>query len=119
VCTPEEWVRQHLVMYLHNELGYPLGLIAIEKGVKVHSLSRRVDILLYNNSGEPMVLIECKAPEIKINQNVFDQVARYNIPLKVPYLVVSNGLENYCCSIDFVEEQYSFIKNIPAFNELP
>lgn len=118
VNTPEEWVRQHFVMYLNKELDYPLNLIAIEQGLKVNSMQRRTDIVAYSNLGQPILIVECKAMKIKINQAVFEQVARYNIPLKVAHLVVTNGLSHYCSEIDVENKSWKFLERIPEYNKL-
>jgi predicted type IV restriction endonuclease len=117
VLTPEEWVRQHVVNFLHEEKGYPKSLMAIEAGLKVNKLSRRSDLLLAGTNGEKIMLVECKAPSVKITQDVFDQIARYNMTLRVKYLLVTNGLNNYCCSIDFEKEKVTFLQDIPVFSD--
>jgi hypothetical protein len=93
VLTPEEWVRQHAVQYLIQQKGYSSGLIHLEKGLKVNGLSKRADIVCYNRKMEPQLLVECKAPEIKLSQATFDQAARYNMTLRVPLLMITNGIE--------------------------
>lgn len=118
VLTPEEWVRQHFVQFLINQKQFAKGLIAIEKGLKLNELQKRADILCYNVNGEPIVLVECKAASVKINQEVFEQVARYNLVFKVPYLVVTNGLEHYCVKIDFENNSFEFLKDIPVYSKL-
>ena len=118
VLTPEEWVRQHVIHYLIENLNFPKGLIAIEKGLKVNGLSKRADILVYSKKGEPIFMVECKAPEIKITQKVFDQIGRYNISLKLPYLMVTNGLDHFCAKIDFHNEKFNFLEEIPKFENL-
>lgn len=115
VCTPEEWVRQHIVMYLHNGFNYPLSLMEVEKGLDLYGLKKRADIVLRNSKGEHILVVECKAPEIKIRQDVFDQVSRYNLVLKAPFLLVTNGLEVHCWEIDFDDKKSKFLKEIPAF----
>jgi len=115
VLTPEEWVRQHFVQFLNKEKKYPRSLIKLEGGLKMNSLQKRSDILIFNTSGEKIVLVECKAPTVKISQAVFDQVARYNFIHRVKYVVVSNGLEHFCCEIDFEKESYSFLKELPDY----
>jgi hypothetical protein len=97
--TPEEWVRQHLIHYMVHQMGYPKTLIAVEKGVDVNGLKRRFDIAVYNTAGTARMIIECKAPEEPLNENVLMQIAAYNLPLKVEYLWVSNGNFNYCCKL--------------------
>lgn len=117
--TPEEWVRQHFIHYLVNHLGYPLSLISVERKLTFNGLTRRTDIVAYTNDGLPKLIIECKAPAVKISQGVFDQAARYHLMLPVPFLVVTNGLEHFCCSIDYKKQSYSFHEGIPAYKELP
>ena len=101
LLTPEEWVRQHFVQYLINQKGYPKSLIKLEGGLKLHGKARRTDIVVFNAKGERILLIECKAPSVKIDQKVFDQVARYNMVHKVALLAVSNGMEHYYCRINY------------------
>jgi hypothetical protein len=115
--TPEEWVRQNFVKYLIDEKKYPPSLIIIEKGLKLNELTKRADVLIYKNSS-PILLVECKAPTVKINQNTFDQISRYNLTFKVPYLMVTNGMSHYCCQIDFEKNSYHFLEDIPEFGEL-
>lgn len=115
VLTPEEWVRQHVVQFIIKEKGYPKSLIKLEGGLKLNSLQKRTDVVVYNTTGEKILLIECKAPSVKITQSVFDQIARYNIVHKVPLLLVSNGLEHFCCEIDFDAKKYKFIEHLPSF----
>jgi hypothetical protein len=117
VLTPEEWVRQHLIQFLISQKKYPRSLIKLEGGLKLNSLQKRSDILLFNNSGEKIVLVECKAPSVKISQDTFDQIARYNFIHRVKWLVVSNGLQHYCCEIDFQNESYRFAEEIPEYGE--
>jgi len=116
--TPEEWVRQNFVQYLINEGKYPAGLLGIEIGFSLNKLKRRVDILVHNRSGKPVLIVECKAPEVAINDKVFDQIVSYNIGLKVPYLVVTNGLDHYACKIDHIENRYEFLNVIPLYEDL-
>jgi len=115
VLTPEEWVRQHFVQYLIREKGYPKTCIRLEGGLKLNSLQKRTDIVLFNNSGEKILLVECKAPSIKISQDTFDQIARYNIIHKVPLLAVSNGLQHYYCEINHQTKGYKFLKELPSY----
>jgi len=115
--TPEEWVRQHFVKYLIQEKNYPASLIVLEKGLKLNELSKRADVLIYKDSS-PILLVECKAPEVKITQSTFDQIARYNLTFKVPFLIVTNGMSHYCCQIDFENNSYKFLEEIPDFTTL-
>ena len=116
--TPEEWVRQHILHFLVKERGYPKSFLAVEKGLKVNDLARRTDIVAYNKKGIPILIVECKAPKVKITQEVFNQISAYNIPLKVNYLFISNGLEHYCCQIDFEANNYTFIADLPHYSEI-
>lgn len=118
LLTPEEWVRQNFLRFLVDEKKYPATLIAVEKEFKLNTLSKRSDAVVYNKSGIPVLIIECKAASVKIDQKVFDQIARYNIKLNVDFLVVTNGLDHYCCKIDFQNHTYSFLKGIPDFNQM-
>lgn len=118
VLTPEEWVRQNFLMYLTKEKNYPTSLIAIEKGIKVVGMQKRFDAVLHNRQGKPIVLIEFKAPEVKIDQKVMEQLSRYNLKLKVDYMIASNGLTHYCCVIDKESGVISFLNYIPDFEEL-
>ena len=113
VLQPEELVRQ-LVLLCFIDRGYPKNRIAVEKGLKVNSLSKRCDILMYDQSLSPFLLVECKAPQVKISQDTFRQIAWYNMPLKVPYLLVTNGIHSFCCKIDFAAESFSFLTEIPS-----
>lgn len=115
VLTPEEWVRQHLVKFLIEEKNYPRTLIKLEGGLKLNALQKRTDILLFNTRGEKLMLVECKAPSVKITQETFDQVARYNFVHRVQWLVVSNGLQHFCCEVDFVKGDYTFHEDIPGY----
>ncbi|MEE2700377.1 MAG: type I restriction enzyme HsdR N-terminal domain-containing protein [Bacteroidota bacterium] len=115
VLTPEEWVRQHFINYLNKEKGYPLGLIGVEKMIKYNQLQTRADIVLYNNDGNPKMIVECKAPNIKITQDAFYQIARYNSKLKVKYLVVTNGMQHFCCQMDYENNKITFLEGIPVF----
>ena len=116
--TPEEWVRQHFIRYLIDVKEYPASLIAVEAGLKLNRNRFRADLLVYNRLGQPLALIEFKAPSVKITQITFDQITRYNMTFKVPYLIVSNGLEHYCCRINLEDQTYVFLKEIPQFGAL-
>ncbi len=115
VLTPEEWVRQNYVEYLLIEKKYPISLIAVEKQVVVNKLKKRFDILIFNKQGAHNVIIECKSPKIKISQDTFDQIARYNLQLNANYLIVTNGLEHFYCTLDIKNQKYNFIKEIPDY----
>ena len=115
VLTPEEWVRQHLVMFLVREKKYPASLIAVEISLNRGSKKQRADIVAYSNSGKPFLIAECKAPEVKITQETFFQIARYNAPLKMDYLFVTNGINHYCCKMDYQNGEHKFLEEIPLF----
>ncbi len=118
VLTPEEWVRQHFLMWLVNHLGYPKGLIAVETAMKYNQLQKRADAVVYTKSGQPLMLIECKAPHIKITQQTFEQVASYNFTFKTRYLVLTNGLDHYCCRIDLENRKIIYLQTIPMFDNI-
>ncbi len=117
LLTPEEWVRQHWIHYLIAHKGYPKGLIRTEAGFTLNSLKKRHDLLVTDTSGNPVLLAEFKAPQVKITQAVFEQIARYNMVHRVPLLLVSNGLQHYYCSIDFEQQSFTFIKELPAYQK--
>ncbi len=118
LITPEEWVRQHFIRYLVAQKQYPKTLIQLEGGLKLNNLAKRTDILVYNSSAEKILLVECKAPSVKITQKVFDQIARYNMVHKVPLLAVTNGINHFFCRIDFTGEKYFFINDLPDYEAL-
>lgn len=117
VFQPEEWVRQHCIQYLIQEKKYPKSLINVEKELKVNNLRKRYDIVVFNPDGSIHLIVECKSPKIKINQSTFDQIARYNIALKANYLMVTNGINHYYCQMDFENECYNFLKEIPDYKK--
>ena len=112
--TPEEWVRQNFIQYLIDEKKYPASLMVVEYALKYNNMQQRADILCFK-AGTPQLMVECKAASVPINQKVFDQIARYNFSLKVPYLVVTNGLDHYCCAMDYEQNTYRFVEEIPLF----
>ena len=115
ILTPEEWVRQHVVQFLMTEKNYPQSLLNVEKVVQVNGLRKRYDIVVYNSDGTIHILIECKAPEVTISQNTFDQIAQYNMTLQSNYLMVTNGLNHYFCQMDFENDKYQFLAEIPNY----
>lgn len=117
VLTPEEWVRQNFIEYLKNEKKFPESLMAVEKQISVNGLQRRFDLLVYTRNGQPLLIAEFKAPEVKITQEVFDQVVRYNMALRVEKVIVSNGLQHFACEIDYTKNSFSYLPEIPAFAE--
>jgi hypothetical protein len=115
ILTPEEWVRQHVVQFLMTEKNYPQSLLNVEKVLQVNGLRKRYDIVVYNSDGTIHILIECKAPEVMISQSTFDQIAQYNMTLKSNYLMVTNGLNHYFCKMDFENEKYQFLSDLPNY----
>lgn len=116
VLQPEEWVRQHCIHYLIEVKNYPISLINVEKELKVNDLKKRYDIVVFNTDGSIKLIVECKAPKIKISQDTFDQIARYNLTLNADYLMVTNGINHYYCKMDFEAEHYQFLRDIPEYN---
>ena len=116
--TPEEWVRQHFVNWLISNKNYPASLMANEASIKLNSLTRRCDTVVYNQLLEPLMIIEYKESNIPVTQGVFDQVVRYNTVLKVKYIVVSNGINHYCCKMDYDKQSYDFLTDIPNYIDL-
>lgn len=118
LLTPEEWVRQHLVNYLITFKHYPASLISLEAGLKYNALSKRTDMLVFNKLGKPLMVLECKASEVAISQNVIEQVSRYNKTIQAKYLCVSNGLKHYCWTYNEEAQNFDFLNQIPDFNEI-
>jgi hypothetical protein len=119
LLTPEEWVRQNFIQYLSEEKGYPQSLMSVEHYLKVKQISFRADIAVFNRKGDPVLIVECKAPEVPVSQDHFDQISRYNIHFRVNYLIVTNGISHYCNYYDFAESNATFLKYIPAYEDLP
>lgn len=118
LMTPEEHVRQQFVHYLINEKKYPKGLLAVEKQLKIFKLIKRTDIILHDKKGNVNVIVECKAPKIQISQTTFDQIARYNMNFKAKILIVTNGINHYCCLPNYDNNTYNFLKDIPDYKEI-
>ncbi len=116
VLTTEEIIRQLMLQYLMIEKKYPSARIRVEKGLKVNTRLKRCDILIYNRQAQPYILVECKSPEVEIDDTVFEQIARYNLTLQVPYLVVTNGITTYCCKMNLSEKSWIFLNDIPIFD---
>ena len=116
--TPEEWVRQNFMQYLIQALGVPAGLVAVEAAFEYQGQPQRADAIVHDRRGDPLLLVECKAPRVSIDQDAFDQGARYNIVLGAPYLVVTNGQTHYACAIDFENQTYSFLEDLPPYGQL-
>lgn len=113
--TSEEWVRQHFVNYLIHHLKYPKALIRIEAGLRYNQTQRRSDIVVYSREGTPFMVIECKAPSVALSATVFEQVAVYNQSLRAPYMTVTNGLDHYCCRMDYETSTYAFMEAMPEY----
>ena len=116
--TPEEWVRQHFVHFLIEHKGYPKGLIGNEIELQIGAKRLRCDTILYNKMAQPQMIIEYKAPTIPIQQKVFQQISTYNLLLKVDYLIVSNGIQHYCCKMDYDNQKCLFLEDIPEYEKL-
>jgi len=118
VLTPEEWVRQSFLRFLCEHKAYPAGLIAVETSLHYNRLAKRADAIVYNTLGKPLMIIECKAPDVKITQEVFDQVARYNFSFGVDYLTVTNGMQHFCVKRDANASHWDSLHDIPPFNHI-
>ncbi len=115
LLTPEEWVRQHVIHELLYIKNYPESLISVERVVKINSMNKRYDVLVFRPNGQIEILIECKAPSIKIDQQTFDQIARYNFELRSTFLYITNGLNHYFCQMDYQNKSYVFLKDYPHY----
>lgn len=118
LLSPEEWVRQHLLHHLVQNLGFPVSAIGVEKGLEVDELKKRYDALVYDANYKPFLLIECKAVDVPIDQAVFDQVARYNRSVQVPFILLSNGVEHIMAEVDHLKGCYTFAEGIPEYAQL-
>ena len=116
--TPEEWVRQHFIHFLTGHKGYPSTLLANEVALQIGDKTIRADSVLYNRELHPRMIIEYKAPHIPITQKVFDQISVYNLLLHVDYLVVSNGMQTYACKMDYEQQKYEFLEDIPPYENI-
>lgn len=116
--TPEENVRQHFTSWLINSLHYPASLTENEVTINLNGQRKRCDTVVFDNNLAPLLIIEYKAPGVIVNQSTFDQIVRYNMSLKARYLVVTNGINHYCCKIDYNNSTYHFIARIPDYHEL-
>lgn len=115
VLQPEEWVRQHCIAFLVEDKKYPLELINVEKKIQLNGRSKRYDIIVFQPTGKPHILIECKSPTVSITQKSFDQIAKYNMALNSKYLMITNGIDHYFCQIDAAKAKYQFLKSLPIF----
>lgn len=118
IITPEEWVRQHFIHFLIDHKGYPVSLLANEVALSVGDKVIRADSVLYDKNLSPRMIIEYKAPHIKLTQKVFDQISAYNLLLHVDYLIVSNGIETYICKMDYAQQNYVFLETVPDYKSL-
>lgn len=118
VLTPEEWVRQHMVGHLVHDLHCPASLIRLEHTIALNGLTKRADIVVHGPAGGPLLLVECKAPHVRLDQKVFEQAARYNLVFKVRFLLVTNGLAHYCCRVDHATGAVDFLPNIPSYGAM-
>lgn len=116
--TPEEWVRQNFVRFLIDDREFPAALMNNEISLTQNGIKRRCDTLVADRQGNPLVIVEYKAPNIEITQKTFDQIVRYNMVLRAKYLVVSNGMSHYCCKIDYNNNSYCFLEEIPCYGQL-
>lgn len=116
--TPEEWVRQHFVHYLAEHKGYPVSLMANEVSIMLNGMNRRCDTVIYDKALRPRVIIEYKAPTVKITKEVFAQISRYNLTLRVDYLIISNGVQHYCCRMDYGKQSFTFLQDIPEYSRI-
>lgn len=116
--TPEEWVRQHFIHYLIELKHYPATLMSNEVSLELNGTKKRCDTVVYDRSLRPRIIVEYKAPTVRIGKEVFAQVARYNLVLKVEYLIVSNGINHYCCRMNYQNNTFEFVSDIPEYNAL-
>ncbi len=116
--TPEEWVRQHFIHFLIEHKGYPEARLGNEISLNLNGTQKRCDSVLYDDEAQPTMILEYKAPHISITKLTFDQISRYNMKLHVPWLIVSNGMNHYCCKIDYEKGEYHFLSDIPQYDEL-
>ncbi|HET8753448.1 MAG TPA: type I restriction enzyme HsdR N-terminal domain-containing protein [Salinimicrobium sp.] len=115
LLTPEEWVRQHVVEFLLKEKKMPESLLNVEKQLKLHHVLKRYDILVYNPDGSIHLIVECKSASVPITQDTFDQIARYNLSAKATFLMVTNGIQHFYCQMDYEQEKYHFLKELPEW----
>ena len=117
--TPEEWVRQHFTHFLVEHRHYPAALLGNEITVQLNGVARRCDSVLYSrDGGRPRMIVEYKAPDVPVTQAVFTQISAYNSVLRADYLIVSNGLQHYCCHVDYAAMKVDFLSDIPSYPDL-
>ena len=117
LCTPEEWVRVNCINYIIHTKGYPPSLISVEHQIDIYGLKKRFDLLVHNINLSPYILIECKSTSVKINQKTFDQIIQYNLKLKCPYLMITNGLNHYVCNVNQNEKKIEFVDSVPTYSK--
>lgn len=115
VLTPEEWVRQHFIHYLISHARYPKALITVESGLQVNTMQRRSDIVVYARDGKPWMVVECKAPDLPLTNQVVQQVAAYNTTFQAPYVCITNGMQHHCYHIDYSVRQTTWLNNLPSY----
>lgn len=115
--TPEEWVRQHFILYLHQQLLYPLELMQVEGSISLNGMSKRCDIVVYDSNVRPLIIVECKKETVPLTQKVIDQACRYNLVLQVPFLCLTNGTQQICCQVDFNKKQLLPIPELPKYHK--
>jgi hypothetical protein len=116
ILTPEEWVRQHYINFLSLHLQYPLSFISVEKELNYFGLKKRWDIVVFNNLYEPIILVECKAPNVKLNQEALKQVFTYQNKLNCEFIVLSNGIEHFQWQVDRLKNTIIEISQIPIYS---
>lgn len=117
LLTPEEWVRQHVIFFLVDQKRYPPSLISVEKAIRINSVYRRFDLICYSNEVKPLLIVECKAPEVNISESTLDQVLQYNFKAQAPYILITNGLTSFCGKVDPQNASISYLSDIPEYNE--
>ena len=115
--TPEEWVRQHFIQYLHEVLLYPIELMQVEGAISLNGMTRRCDIVVYDEEVKPLIIVECKKETVPLSQKVIDQACRYNLVLQVPFLCITNGKQQLCCKVDFAKKCLNTISELPKYHK--
>lgn len=118
MLTPEEWVRQHFIHYLISDRKFPKGLISVERQLKLNRTTKRTDIVIYNTAGIPLILVECKAPSIEVNQLWFDQAFVYNMKMNASYIFLTNGLKHFCMKVKADKSGVEFLPYVPRWDEV-
>ncbi len=118
VLNPEEWVRQNFIQYLVQDRAFPAGLISVEQEFLFNRMKKRSDILVHDSYGRPVLMVECKAPAVKITSQVFEQIGLYNLSYELPWLIVTNGMKHFCCKRDSEKGDFVFVDEIPVWTGL-